>query len=263
MYDHIRPSNSFSDFVELVSILRKECPWDRKQTHESIKENLIEEAYEAAEAIEEKDYEELSKELGDLMLHVIFQSKLASEHNAFTIEDVIYRIQEKLIRRHPHVFDQLDVDDEQKVAENWEKLKMKEGKKSVLEGLPKHLPALIRAYRMQEKVSNIGFDWPDENGPWQKLDEEFRELKEAVKQNDNEQIRLEFGDLLFSMVNLSRFIGVQPEDALRASNAKFERRFRIVEENVSTSGKALSDFNIDELDAFWEAAKKQEKSNGQ
>lgn len=258
MYDHVRPSTSFHDFIELVAILRKECPWDRKQTHESIKENLIEEAYEAAEAIEDKNYEELSRELGDLLLHVLFQSKLASEHGAFSIDDVIFRIQEKLIRRHPHVFDRVEVKNEQHVAENWEKLKMKEGKKSVLDGLPKHLPALIRAYRMQEKVSNIGFDWPSEDGPWQKIEEELQELKDAVKQKNQEQIRLEFGDLLFSMVNLSRFVGVQPEDALRASNSKFERRFREVEKEVEKANKPLSAHTLDELDQLWEKAKLKE-----
>jgi XTP/dITP diphosphohydrolase len=259
MYQDIKPSKSFEDLVKLISILRKECPWDKKQTHESIKENLIEEAYEAVEAIENKDYTELSKELGDLLLHVIFQSKLASEHQAFEIEDVIYRIQEKLIRRHPHVFSDVEAEDEKKVSENWEKLKMKEGKKSVLDGLPKYLPALIFANRMQEKVRNIGFDWPDEEGPWGKVHEELIELKQAIAEKDQEHIREEYGDLLFSLVNLSRFVKVNAEDALRGSNQKFERRFRALELLAKVKGKELSAMTLDEMDDLWNQIKQLEK----
>lgn len=255
MYQHIKPSSSFKDLVDLIGILRKECPWDKKQTHESIKENLIEEAYEAVEAIEEKNYEELSKELGDLLLHVIFQTTLANEHQAFTMEDVIFRIQEKLIRRHPHIFAETEVTGEKEVSQNWEKLKMKEGKKSVLDGLPKHLPALIQATRMQEKVRNIGFDWPNDEGPWAKIEEELLELKEAQSSGNQEDIRLEFGDLLFSLVNLSRFLKVNPEDSLRASNKKFEIRFRKLEEIASSEGVVLSDCSLEELDTIWEKAK--------
>ena len=259
MYQDIKPSKSFDDLVKLIGILRKECPWDKKQTHESIKENLIEEAYEAVEAIENKDYTELSKELGDLLLHVIFQSKLASEHQAFEIEDVIYRIQEKLIRRHPHVFSDVEAEDEKKVSENWEKLKMKEGKKSVLDGLPKYLPALIFANRMQEKVRNIGFDWPDEEGPWGKVHEELIELKQAIAEKDQEHIREEYGDLLFSLVNLSRFVKVNAEDALRGSNQKFERRFRALELLAKVKGKELSAMTLDEMDDLWNQIKQLEK----
>jgi XTP/dITP diphosphohydrolase len=259
MYEHIKASKNFNDLVALVHILRKECPWDKKQTHESIKENLIEEAYEAVDAIEAKDYNELSKELGDLLLHVVFQSILANEHQSFTIEDVVYRIQEKLIRRHPHVFGSVKADDEKTVAENWEQLKMKEGKDSVLDGLPKHLPALIRASRMQEKVRNIGFDWEDEQGPWDKVSEELAELKEAAKSGDREATRLEFGDVLFSLVNVSRFLEVNPEDALRASNQKFERRFRKVEQWANEGDKTLKEMTLAELDVLWDRAKAEEK----
>lgn len=261
MYKHIKPSDSFEDLVKLIRILRKECPWDKKQTHESIKENLIEEAYEAVEAIENKDYTELSKELGDLLLHVVFQSILATEHAAFEIKDVIYRIQEKLIRRHPHVFADVEVENEKKVSENWEKLKMKEGKESVLDGLPKHLPALIFASRMQEKVRNIGFDWPDENGPWDKVHEELTELKNAIKLKDQDNIREEYGDLLFSLVNLSRFMNVNAEDALRGANQKFERRFRTIELMAKNSNRTLSDMTLEEMDELWDAAKALEKMN--
>lgn len=259
MYQDIKPSQSFEDLVKLISILRQECPWDKKQTHESIKENLIEEAYEAVEAIEKKDYTELSKELGDLLLHVIFQTKLASEHGAFQIEDVIYRIQEKLIRRHPHIFADVEADNEKKVSENWEKLKMKEGKQSVLDGLPKHLPALIFASRMQEKVRNIGFDWPDEEGPWQKVQEELNELREAISNKNQDHIREEYGDLLFSLVNLSRFIKVNAEDALRAANKKFDGRFRAIEIMAKANNKELSEMSLDEMDELWDKAKALEK----
>jgi len=260
MYQDIKPSKSFDDLVKLIGILRKECPWDKKQTHESIKENLIEEAYEALEAIENKDYTELSKELGDLLLHVIFQSKLASEHQAFEIEDVIYRIQEKLIRRHPHIFSDVIAEDEKKVSENWEKLKMKEGKQSVLDGLPKNLPALIFANRMQEKVRNIGFDWPDEEGPWGKVHEELVELKQAIAEKNQEHIREEYGDLLFSLVNLSRFVKVNAEDALRGSNQKFERRFRALEILAKAKERELSDMSLDEMDELWDQIKQLEKN---
>lgn len=261
MYQNIKPSQSFEDLVKLIGILRKECPWDKKQTHESIKENLIEEAYEAVEAIENKDYEELSKELGDLLLHVIFQSTLATEHDAFNIDDVIFRIQEKLIRRHPHIFADVEANNEEKVSQNWEKLKMKEGKKSVLDGLPKHLPALIFASRMQEKVRNIGFDWPNEEGPWEKVREELNELKEAISQKNQEHIREEYGDLLFSLVNLSRFVKVNAEDALRGSNQKFDRRFRALEIRAKELGKTLSDMSLEEMDVLWEEVKRLEKSS--
>jgi XTP/dITP diphosphohydrolase len=261
MYQDIKPTQSFEDLVRLIGILRKECPWDKKQTHESIKENLIEEAYEAVEAIENKDYEELSKELGDLLLHVIFQSTLATEHDAFNIDDVIFRIQEKLIRRHPHIFADVEANNEEKVSQNWEKLKMKEGKKSVLDGLPKHLPALIFASRMQEKVRNIGFDWPNEEGPWEKVHEELNELKEAISQKNQEHIREEYGDLLFSLVNLSRFVKVNAEDALRGSNQKFERRFRALEIRAKEQEKTLSDMSLEEMDVLWDEIKRLEKSS--
>jgi len=165
----MKPSPKFEDFVKLISILRKECPWDRKQTHQSIKENLIEEAYEAVEAIENEDYEDLSKELGDLLLHVVFHSKMASENDNFDIEDVIYRISDKLIRRHPHVFDNTEVEDDKEVAHNWETIKLSEGRDSILDGIPNHLPGLIKAQRMQEKAANVGFDWSEWELAWEKL----------------------------------------------------------------------------------------------
>lgn len=256
----MKPSSRFEDLVELISILRKECPWDRKQTHESIKDNLIEEAYEAVEAIDKNDYEELSKELGDLLLHVIFQSRMASESGSFTIEDVIYNISEKLIRRHPHVFSDVSVHDETEVAENWETIKMKEGKKSVLDGIPAPLPGLIRAERMQEKAANVGFDWAGWELAWNKLNEEIDEWREAVQKQDAEHQRDEFGDLLFSMVNVGRLLGLHAEDAIRGANRKFDTRFRYIEKHLTLRGKTVADATLEEMDDLWDQAKKKQKA---
>lgn len=251
----MKPSDKFEDFVELVSILRKECPWDRKQTHQSIKDNLIEEAYEAVEAIDEEDFDELSKELGDLLLHVVFQSKMASETQSFTIDDVIYRISEKLIRRHPHVFGDVRVEDEKGVAENWESIKLKEGRDSVLEGVPKHLPGLIRAQRMQEKAANVGFDWAEWKLAWGKLNEELDEWREAVDHQTKEAQQEEFGDLLFSLVNVGRLLDLNAEDAIRMANKKFNDRFRYIEQKLSERGMSVTDSSLEDMDELWEEAK--------
>lgn len=251
----MKPSHKFEDFVELVSILRKECPWDRKQTHHSIKDNLIEEAYEVVEAIDEENDDELSKELGDLLLHVVFHSTMAAETESFTIEDVIYRISEKLIRRHPHVFADVEVEDEKRVAANWESIKLKEGKKSVLDGVPKHLPGLIRAQRMQEKAGNVGFDWAEWQLAWEKLNEEIDEWRDSVNFQTKEDQREEFGDLLFSLVNVGRLLDLNAEDSLRMANKKFNERFRYIEEKLAEQGKSVTDSNLEEMDKLWEEAK--------
>jgi MazG family protein len=252
----MQPSRSFDDLVELIQILRKECPWDRKQTHQSIKDNLIEEAYEAIEAIDHQDMPELEKELGDVLLHVVFHSIMASETEDFEIGDVIHTLMDKLIRRHPHVFGDVDVDDEQQVAENWESIKQREGRDSVLDGIPKHLPALIRAQRMQEKAANVGFDWPERAQVWDKVREEIHELEESVEQQDSmEAITDEFGDLLFSLVNAARFMDLNAEDALRMTIRKFDRRFRHVEQRVKESGQELSETDLETMDHFWNEAK--------
>lgn len=248
-------SANFEDLLELVKTLRKECPWDRKQTHESIKDNLIEEAYEAVEAIDQKDFEELRKELGDLLLHVIFQTIMAEEKDSFTIDEVIYSLQEKLIRRHPHVFDEVEVDSEQEVAENWESIKMQEGKESVLDGIPKHLPALIRAHRMQEKASNIGFDWPTSSQVWEKVEEEMHEFKDALNDGTEQEAREEFGDLLFSLVNMSRYHELDAEDSLRQTNRKFEQRFRFIEDKLRENDRDVGDASLQEMDEIWQEAK--------
>lgn len=251
----MKPSQKFEDLVELVSILRKECPWDRKQTHQSIKDNLVEEAYEAIEALDEGDMDEFKKELGDLLLHVIFHSNMATETNTFNIGEVIYMLMEKLIRRHPHVFGEQKVNGETQVAENWETIKLKEGKKSTLDGLPLHLPALIRAQRMQEKAANVGFDWPEWRQAWEKLEEEFDEFKETLSEDDKERSADEFGDLLFSMVNVARYFDLVAEDSLRKTNKKFENRFRFVEKKLKQQGKTLKESSLEEMDAFWELSK--------
>ncbi|MEX0609315.1 MAG: nucleoside triphosphate pyrophosphohydrolase [Balneolaceae bacterium] len=251
----MKPSRQFEDLVELVSILRKECPWDKKQTHESIKDNLIEEAYEAIDALDHQDFDEFKKELGDLMLHVVFHSKMASETERFDIGDVIFTLMEKLIRRHPHVFGDASVDDEGQVAENWESIKLKEGKKSTLDGLPVQLPALIRAQRMQEKAANVGFDWPEWHQAWEKLDEELHEFRETLEAGDKQASADEFGDVLFSLVNVSRYFELNAEDSLRKTNAKFEHRFRFIEQKLKEQGKSLKESNLEEMDAFWNEAK--------
>lgn len=256
MAKHRKPTQNFDDLVEIVKILRKECPWDRKQTHQSIKDNLIEEAYEAVEAIDESDFEELENELGDVLLHVVFHSRMAEQTDTFSINDVIFSIQEKLIRRHPHVFGDEVAEDEEQVAENWENIKMKEGKKSVLDGIPKQLPALIRAQRMQEKAANVGFDWPEFSQVWDKLEEELKEFKEVLEEGDTQKSREEFGDLLFSIVNAGRFFDLNAEDSLRSTNKKFIHRFQHIEEQLNQENKSLADATLEDMDKHWNQAKK-------
>jgi len=251
----MKPSADFSDFIQLVARLRKECPWDRRQTHESIRDNLIEEAYEAVDAIDQGDMEELKKELGDLLLHIVFHSRMATEEGAFTIDEVIYSISEKLIRRHPHVFGTETVSSDQEVAENWETIKLREGRESVLEGLPRPLPALIRAYRMQEKASGVGFDWSDWELAWKKLEEELEEWRQAVHHEGAEARAEEFGDLLFSMVNVGRLLELDAEASLRQTNSKFERRFRYIEKKLRSRNSSVNEASLEEMDQLWEESK--------
>lgn len=259
----MKPSSSFKDFVDLVEILRNRCPWDREQTHESLKDHLIEEAYEAVDAIENQDQAELSRELGDLLLQVVFHSRMAQEQHHFTIEDVVYRISEKLIRRHPHIFANTEVENVADVARNWESIKMGEGRTSVLDGLPVQLPALIRAHRMQEKASNVGFDWGNWKPAFEKVKEEIDELENALDHgfDGNElsaKIREEFGDLLFSLVNVSRLMGFQSEELLREAGRKFEKRFRTIELELRESGKKINDTSLEEMDEIWNRIKRSE-----
>lgn len=251
-----RPTRSFSDLVEIMTVLRKECPWDRQQTHESIKDLMVEEIYEAIEAIDNNDPDELKKELGDLLLHVVFHTEIAREAGRFNIGDVIFCIQEKLIRRHPHVFDDIHADNPAQVVRNWEDLKMKEAeRKSVLQGVPDTLPALIKAQRMQEKAAAVGFDWQTWQQAWPKLQEEIEEFRQTVATGTDEEKADEFGDLLFSLVNVGRLAGLSAEDCLRLTNRKFKYRFQHIENVLSEQGKSLKESTLEEMDRIWDAAK--------
>jgi XTP/dITP diphosphohydrolase len=247
----------FERLYQIVEMLRTECPWDRAQTPDSLVHLTLEEVYEMIHAIDTKDDQELRKELGDLILHLCFQAVLAKERHAFDMADVLDAIVEKLIFRHPHVFGSEHAETAHDVSKNWEKLKMKEGRKSILEGVPKSMPELLRAYRVQEKASSVGFDWQHHDEVIKKLQEEIQELHAATSAEEKEE---ELGDIFFSLVNYSRFIKVNPEDALRKTTEKFIQRFRFVEEQVLKQGKTWSECSLAELDEFWNAAKVQEKS---
>jgi len=245
----------FNEFVEIVKRLRKECPWDSVQTNDSIKAATIEEAYEVVEAIEKNDYEELKSELGDLLLHVVFHTIIAGEKRNFTIDDVISAIQKKLIRRHPHVFGNVEVVDSEEVKKNWETIKLSEGRASLLEGVPEMLPALQRAHRLQEKASKVGFDWERKEDVWRKVIEEIEEMHESETDGSYEQLETEIGDVFFAMVNYARFLDVNPENALRQTNKKFINRFKYIEKKISQSGRKLSDSNLEEMDKYWNESK--------
>lgn len=264
--------NKFNEFVEIVKRLRKECPWDREQTNDSIKAATIEEAYEVVEAIDNKNFNELKKELGDLLLHVVFHSEIARENNHFTLEEVIDSIQEKLIRRHPHVFGEIKVADSNEVKKNWEKIKLKEGRESVLEGVPYNLPALQRAHRLQEKAAKVGFDWEKKEDVWKKVIEEIEEMHQAEvsksKSSENGKeaelslkLEKEVGDVFFALVNYARFLGINPENALRLTNEKFIKRFDYVQMKVKESGKSISQSNLEEMDKYWNESKKLNEYN--
>ncbi len=245
----------FSRLLEIMYKLRKECPWDREQTHDSIKSATLEESYELVEAIDEKNFVELKTELGDLLLHILFHSVIAEEEDNFTINDVIDSITEKLIRRHPHVFGNAVVNDSRDITRNWETIKLSEGRQSVLEGVPKNLPELQRASRLQEKASKVGFDWDKKEQVWEKVIEEIEELKSIGDKSDLHEIEREFGDLLFSLVNFSRFIGISPENALRKTNQKFIKRFQFIEAQLKKNGKSITESNLKEMDDLWEESK--------
>jgi MazG family protein len=247
--------NKFNEFVEIVKRLRKECPWDREQTNDSIKAATIEEAYEVVEAIEKKNYDELRSELGDLLLHVVFHTIIASETNGFTIDDVIDSIREKLIRRHPHVFGEVKVSGSEEVKKNWEEIKLSEGRESVLDGVPEMLPALQRAHRLQEKAAKVGFDWEKKEDVWKKVIEEIEEMHEIEKLKSSNQ-RDQTDEVFFALVNYARFLDINPENALRRTNSKFISRFNYVEKKIKSLGKKLSESNLKEMDVYWEESKK-------
>ena len=256
--------NQQKAFMRLLTImdeLREKCPWDKKQTIESLRYLTIEELYELSDAILDKNMDEIKNELGDILLHIVFYSRIASETNDFDISDVINSVCDKLVHRHPHIYGDVKVKDEFEVKKNWEKLKMKEGKKSVLEGVPKSLPAIVKSFRIQEKVRGIGFDWDKKSQVWDKVLEEIEELKYEVIKGDNNRIESEFGDVLFALVNYSRFINVNPEDALERTNKRFINRFQIMEKVVKKDNLDLESMNLKEMDLYWKKAKDFYKSN--
>jgi len=249
---------AFKKLVDIMKKLRSNngCPWDKEQTHKSLKPYLIEESYEVIEAIDNKDTESLKEELGDLLLQPIFHAQIAEENGDFTISDVIESINKKLIRRHPHVFDDATINTSEEQKIHWEKLKKNEGKKSVLDGVPKTMPALVRAHRFQQKAATVGFDWDKSTQVWEKIQEELKELKAEIDTNNKKNIFEEYGDLLFALVNLSRFLKVDPEDALRQATNKFSRRFKKVEKALSSSGKDINKTSLKEMDEVWNKIKK-------
>ena len=236
--------------------LREKCPWDQKQTMESLRTLTIEETYELGDAILDKDLNEVKNELGDLLLHIVFYSKIGSETKDFDISDVINSICEKLIHRHPHIYSNVMVKDETEVKQNWENLKLKEGKTSVLQGVPKSLPALVKASRIQEKVAGVGFDWEHSDQVWDKVEEELGELKTEVKNKNKDAVENEFGDVLFSLINYARFLNINPENALERTNRKFIKRFQYLESKAKSLQKSLSNMTLAEMDVYWEEAKK-------
>ena len=246
---------AFERLLTIMDELRAKCPWDMKQTMQSLRHLTIEETYELTDAIIENDIDEVKKELGDLMLHLVFYAKIASETNAFDITDVLNSICDKLIHRHPHIYGDVEVADEEEVKANWEKLKLKEGRKSVLEGVPTSLPAMVKAVRIQDKARGIGFDWDNKDQVWEKVKEEIEELKVEIDQK-SERMEDEFGDVLFALINYGRFLDLNPEDALEKTNKRFIKRFQYMETETKKEGKTLSDMTLEEMDVYWNKAKK-------
>ncbi len=246
---------AFDRLLNIMDDLREQCPWDQKQTFESLRHLTIEETYELGDAILERDLTEIKKELGDLLLHIVFYAKLGSEENAFDIADVANDICEKLIHRHPHIYGSVSVKDENEVKKNWEALKLKEGKNSVLEGVPNGLPALIKAQRMQEKAAGVGFDWDNKKQVWKKFKEELNELDQALDAQEEDAIEDEFGDVLFSLINYARFIKVNPETALERTNKKFIKRFQYIEVQAKKRNRSIENLTLAEMEAYWQEAK--------
>jgi XTP/dITP diphosphohydrolase len=248
---------AFSRLLDIMDELRAECPWDQKQTFESLRHLTLEETYELGDAILEGNRTEIKKELGDLLLHIVFYAKLGSEEKAFDIADIAEEICEKLIFRHPHIYADVKVKDEVEVKKNWEALKLKEGKKSVLQGVPKGLPALIKAQRMQEKAAGVGFDWPNKAEVWAKFEEELEELKQAEESNNLLAVEEEFGDLFFSLINYARFLKINPETALEKTNIKFKKRFEYIEKKATESNTELTNMSLPQMEKYWIEAKNQ------
>ena len=245
---------AFERLLNIMDDLREKCPWDKKQTMQSLRHLTIEETYELTDAILDNDLEEIKKELGDIMLHLVFYAKIASETRAFDIADVLNTICDKLVHRHPHIYADVEVADEEEVKANWEKLKLKEGKKSVLEGVPNSLPSMVKAVRIQDKARGVGFDWDNKEQVWEKVKEELDEFKVEVD-SKSDKIEEEYGDVLFSLINYGRFLDLNPEDALEKTNKKFIKRFQYMETETKKAGKVLSEMSLDEMDVYWNKAK--------
>lgn len=252
--------SAFQRLLDIMDELREKCPWDSKQTFDSLRCLTIEETYELTDAILENKPNEMRGELGDIMLHLVFYAKIAEEQNLFNITDVLNGICEKLIRRHPHIFSDTTVNDDEDVKVNWEKIKLKEGNKSVLGGVPKSLPAIVKAYRIQDKAHGVGFDWDDSNQVWDKVTEEMNEFKAELEKNSDKKEE-EFGDLLFALVNYARHQKIHPEDALEKANKKFIRRFQFIEENAQKNGTSIADLTLDEMETLWQKAKESEHND--
>lgn len=258
MHTREQQLQAFGRLLDIMDELREKCPWDKKQTFQSLRHLTIEETYELGDAILNNDFDEIKKELGDVLLHIVFYAKIGSETNHFDIADVTNAISEKLIYRHPHIYGDVEVKDEEEVKQNWEQLKLKEGKgkDSVLEGVPKSLPAMVKANRIQDKVAAVGFDWEKPEQVWEKVQEELAELNAEIAKGTSDSIESEFGDVLFSMINYARFINVNPENALERTNKKFINRFQYLETEAKKMNKSLHDMSLEEMDVFWNASKK-------
>ena len=258
MGSRIEQLKAFKRLLDIMDELREKCPWDRKQTFETLRHLTIEETYELGDAILDNDLEDVKKELGDLLLHIVFYSKIGSEKKVFDIADVANQISEKLIHRHPHIYGDTYVENADQVEKNWEAIKLKEGKKSVLDGVPKSLPALVKALRIQDKVSGVGFDWNNDGEVLAKVKEELAELSTEINSGDLNQMEAEFGDVMFSLVNYARFLKINPETALERTNKKFIKRFNYIEEKAEKSQRKVSELSIEEMEVLWEEAKKKE-----
>lgn len=249
--------NEFLRLKEILNELRQKCPWDRKQTIQSLRSQTIEELYELTDAITEVNWDGIREELGDLLLHILFYAKIAEEQRQFTTQEVIQTISQKLIFRHPHIYGDVRVENEEDVKKNWEKLKLQEGKRSILSGVPHALPAMVKAARLQEKSKQTGFEWDNRDQVWEKVEEELGELREAVQAEEPDHIEEEFGDLLFSLINYARFLKIDAENALERTNKKFMKRFQLMEQQALQQGKLLSEMTLSEMDAIWNSIKKQ------
>ena len=247
---------AFARLLDIMDDLREKCPWDRKQTMQTLRPLTIEELYELTDAILEENTQEIKKELGDILLHIVFYAKIASETQYFDIEDVINAICDKLIERHPHIYGDISVENEEQVKQNWEKIKLQKGSKGVLSGVPKSLPSLVKAYRIQEKVAGVGFDWRHRGDVWEKFKEEVEELDREVQKNDLVLAEKEMGDVFFSLVNYARFLGINPENALSLTNEKFIQRFKFLEESAKGKGREITDLSLEQMNELWEASKK-------